>query len=150
MKTLIVYRSMLGSSKNYAIWLGNSLKAKIVKHSRIKNKDFDNYDQIILVGGTYAGWMSLDGFIRKKWNHLKGKKLILADVGLAQKDGLDTQKSWGKMLPEFREKAKMYKVPGKIGRLNEENVNQKNIKEIVDFAGGAGKIDNGKRKKTVV
>jgi menaquinone-dependent protoporphyrinogen IX oxidase len=150
MKTLIVYRSMLGSSKNYAIWLGKSLSAKIVRYDKIKNEEFDNYQQIILVGGTYAGWMSLDGFIRKKWDYLKGKKLILADVGLAQKDSPDTQKSWGKMLPEFRKKAKMYKVPGKIGRMNEENVSQKNIKEIVDFAGGTGRIVNGKRKKAVV
>ncbi len=150
MKTLIVYRSMLGSSKNYAIWMGKSLSAKIVKYSDVKNKELAEYDQIILVGGTYAGWMSLDGFIRRKWDYLKGKKLILADVGLAQKDSSDTQRSWGKMLPEFRKKAKMYKVPGKIGRLNEENVSEKNIKEIVDFARGAGKIVNGKRKKTVV
>jgi len=150
MKTLIVYRSMLGSSKNYAIWLGKSLSAKIVKYSEVKNKELADYDQIILVGGTYAGWMSLDGFIRKKWDYLKGKKLILADVGLTEKDSPDTQKSWSKMLPEFREKAKMYKVPGKIGRMNEENVSEKNIKEIVDFAGRAGKIVNGKRKKVVV
>jgi len=141
---------MLGSSKNYAIWLGKSLSAKIVKYSEVKNKELADYDQIILVGGTYAGWMSLDGFIRKKWDYLKGKKLILADVGLTEKDSPDTQKSWSKMLPEFREKAKMYKVPGKIGRMNEENVSEKNIKEIVDFAGRAGKIVNGKRKKVVV
>lgn len=140
MKTLIVYRSMLGSSKNYAIWLGKSLSAKIVRYDLVKNKELIDYDQIILVGGTYAGWMSLDGFIRKKWDYLKGKKLILADVGLAEKDSLDTQKSWGKMLPAFRKKAKMYKVPGKIGRLNEENVSQENIKDIVDFAGKDSKV----------
>jgi menaquinone-dependent protoporphyrinogen IX oxidase len=150
MKTLIVYRSMLGSSKNYAMWLGRSLGAKIIKYSEVKNKELADYDQVILVGGTYVGWMSLDGFIRKKWDYLKGKKLILADVGLAEKNSPETQKSWGRMLPEFREKATMYKVPGKIGRLNEENVSEKNIKEIVDFARETGKITNGKRKKVVV
>lgn len=134
MRTLIVYRSMLGSSKNYAIWLGKSLSAKIVKYSEVKDKEFEEYQQVILVGGTYAGWMSMDGFIRQKWNYLKGKKLILADVGLAEKNSPENKKSWGKMMPEFRKKAAMFKVPGKIGRLNEENVNEKSIKEVVDFA----------------
>ena len=44
----------------------------------------------------------------------------------------------------------MFKIPGKIGRLNEENVTEKNIREIVKFVGKDSKIDNGKRKKAVL
>jgi len=130
MEKIIVYRSILGSSKRYAYWLGEKLKIRVVKFNKVKKEELEEAKEIILVGGTYVGWMSLSGFIRKNWKYLKGKKLVMADVGLAKEKSEENKEAWEKLPIEFREEAKMFKIAGKIGRMNEENVKEENLNKV--------------------
>ena len=54
MKTIIVYKSFLGTTKKYAQWLASDLKADILTFSQVKNEIFEKHDTVIVASGTYA------------------------------------------------------------------------------------------------
>ena len=86
MKTVIVYRSILGTSRQYAEWLHEEIESDIFKFNRIKRRTLGNYDLIILCAGTYASWISLGGYFKRRWKLINDKKVILLVVGLAPID----------------------------------------------------------------
>lgn len=59
-KIAVVYKSKYGSSKKYAEWIADELKAELFEHSKIKKDDLLKYDTIIYGGGLYAGSISGD------------------------------------------------------------------------------------------
>ncbi|KKQ33614.1 MAG: hypothetical protein US49_C0001G0294 [candidate division TM6 bacterium GW2011_GWF2_37_49] len=75
MKTLILYKSKYGSSKQYAQWLNSEINSDIFELD--KCPDLSNYNLIILGGGSYFGKINGSDFISKNWNVLKTKKIIL-------------------------------------------------------------------------
>lgn len=131
MKYLIVYRSWLGSSKKYAQWLGEELNTEIKKYSQVGSKEIEEANKIILVGGTYAGWLSLGGFIAKYENLLNKKKTFFINVGMAPEDDPQTRTSWEKLPNEFRKTAKVYKITGRFPRGKEETVKKENLRKII-------------------
>ena len=131
MKYLIVYRSWLGSSKKYAQWLGEELNTEIKKHSQVGAKEIEAADKIILVGGTYAGWLNLNGFITKYESLLNKKKTFFVNVGMAPENDPQTKISWEKLPIEFRKTAKIYKIIGKFPKGKEDAVKKDNLKKII-------------------
>lgn len=131
MRYLIVYRSWLGSSKKYAEWLGEELKTEITKYNQANDKDIEKADKVILIGGTYAGWLSLNGFITKYEELLNKKKTYFVNVGMAPENDPQTKVSWEKLPTKFREKAKIYKIVGRFPGGKEGAVKKDNLRKII-------------------
>jgi len=86
MKTIILYTSKYGSTKKYADWLAAELscEAQETKHADIAK--VQQYDTVILSGGIYAGGIAGLSFIKKNYEKLKVKKLIVFAVGASPHD----------------------------------------------------------------
>lgn len=84
--TVVIYKSRYGSTKKYAQWISETLNADIFESSKIKSSGLEKYKTIIYGGGLYASGIAGFSLIRKTFNKLKGKNIILFTVGLANPD----------------------------------------------------------------
>lgn len=65
-KTIVIYKSKYGASKQYAQWIAEELECPAVSIDEVKKSDLKNYDKIIYGGGVQAGGIKeLDKFM--KW-----------------------------------------------------------------------------------
>lgn len=88
MKNIVIYKSNYGTTKHYAAWLADMLGCRAVSADGIKNVNLDEYDTIILGGGLYAGGIGGAAVLKKQWDAVKRKKVVVFTVGLA--DPADT------------------------------------------------------------
>lgn len=114
MRTIIVYRSVLGTTKHYAQWLSDALMADMIDFMHVNDTTFDDYDVTIVTSGTYAGKMPLVGFLQKHWEVLQDKKVIVMAVGIAPAEAKESQASYEQIPEEIREHITYFKVPGNI------------------------------------
>ena len=134
MRTAIVYRSFLGTTRKYAEWLHESIEASgLFKPGQVKDKKLAEYDLVIICAGTYAGWISLRGYLKKKWPVLQGKKVILLVVGLVPQEDTESTTAYMKIPENIRQEIRYFKVPGAWGSRNRENVKKENLQPVLDY-----------------
>jgi menaquinone-dependent protoporphyrinogen IX oxidase len=80
-KIAVIYRSGSGFTKNYATWLSEELHCDILQGKTTKVSDLLTYDTIIYGGGLYAIGISGFDLIKKNYEQLKDKHLIVFAVG---------------------------------------------------------------------
>ena len=132
MKTAIVYYSFLGSTKHYAHWLSNKIKADLYRMKEIYGKKLENYDQFIIMSGTYAGQMPINKYLQKNWEYLKDSNVIAIAVGAAPLDDEQIKLSF-ELIPEsIRSKIKFFKLPGQFFSINRDNVKPENLDIIMN------------------
>lgn len=137
MRTAIVYRSFLGSTKQYAEWLHESIESSdLFKSSKIGDRELAEYDLLIICSGTYVGWISLRGYLKKKWPVLQGKKVILLVVGMTPPEDDQSTAAYMKIPENIRQEIQYFKVPGTIGSKNRENVKKENLQPVLDYIQG--------------
>lgn len=81
--TAVIYRSVYGSTKQYALWLAEELGCEALEGSKLKAQDLAPYETLVFGGGLYAGGISGAGLLAKSAQVLAGKRLALFTVGLA-------------------------------------------------------------------
>ncbi|OQB12394.1 MAG: flavodoxin [Firmicutes bacterium ADurb.Bin193] len=81
MSTVIIYKSKYGTTEKYARWLAEDLECDLLKVSDAKANHLAQYDTIIYGGGLYAGGVIGFSFIKKNFEKLKDKKIVLFAVG---------------------------------------------------------------------
>ena len=86
MKTIVIYKSKYGSTKQYAQWIAESLDCAISSASDVKIDDLLEYDTIIYGGGLYAEIIAGVTLITKNLDKLKGKKIIVYTTGITPLD----------------------------------------------------------------
>jgi menaquinone-dependent protoporphyrinogen IX oxidase len=134
MKTAIFYRSFLGNSRNYALWLGKYLKTAVLGFNDFNNKTIKKYHTVVVISGTYAGWMPLTGFLQKHWEILKNKKVIVVSVGISPANVPYTKKTFQKIPPEILKKVKHFRIPGNMFGIKPlGDVEKENLKEVVKY-----------------
>lgn len=136
MKTLIIYKSYLGTTKKYAEWLVEETKGDIFQMKEKKKIDWNLYDKVVIMSGTYAGWMPLARFLKKNWDKIVNKKTVVIAVGAAPEDDPWSQKTYLKIPGTIRQKIKYFKIFGSmpkdeksVGQVKKENLNRI-IKEL--------------------
>ena len=82
-KTLIIYSSPYGTTKEYAKWIAEALNGDIYSINNFDQNVLNIYDTIILGSGLYAGKIKGIEIILKNYEILKNKKLIIFTCGLA-------------------------------------------------------------------
>lgn len=83
-RTVVIYKSKHGSTKQYAEWIGEELECPVISADDFSKKDFVNYDNIIYGGCVQAGGIQGFDLIKKamRWGRLDGKKVITFAVGI--------------------------------------------------------------------
>ncbi len=119
MKTLVLYKSKYGATKQYAMWIAESLNADIFEESELKKIDFNIYDKFVYGGGLYAGGINGIDSIVKNFDKIRDKKIIIFTVGLADTKNQDNinsiKNSINKALPsELIEKAQFFHLRGEM------------------------------------
>ena len=86
MSIVIIYQSKYGATKKYAEWLAEELPGDLVETKKATIEQIEKYDVIILGGGIYATGIAGISFLKKYYNRLKGKKIIVFAVGASPFD----------------------------------------------------------------
>ena len=118
MNSIIVYGSHYGTTKQYAEELSKRTNIKVISFKKI-NQQINDYDNIIYLGGLYAGGVLGMSKTLKKLNNISNKKIIIATVGLSDptdevnknniRNNIKTQ-----ITKEVFEKAKIFHLRGRI------------------------------------
>ena len=81
----VVYKSIYGTTKQYAEWIAEELDASLFKASSVKPTQLMDYDIIVYGGGLYAGGILGVKLVKKN----PCKSLIVFTVGLATPETTD-------------------------------------------------------------
>lgn len=81
MKTMVIYKSATGFTKKYAQWIAEELSAELFAAREVTLQQMEGYACIIFGGRLYA--VGIDGFnlIKKNYERLKGKRLLVFATG---------------------------------------------------------------------
>lgn len=100
MKTLILFRTKTGASKQYAQWLSEEIPDSTVEElNHVSIDRIAAYEQIVFVLPTYGGLIDGKDFLVSGWPKLDGKKVFLIAVGMVQQNESWSIKSYN-ILPE--------------------------------------------------
>jgi menaquinone-dependent protoporphyrinogen IX oxidase len=80
-KTLVLYFTRHGTTKEYAEWIASELNGDIYNIKNIQNNVLENYDTIILGSGLYAGKIAGLNIFISNYEKIKNKKLVLFTCG---------------------------------------------------------------------
>lgn len=140
MQTAILYRSIWGTTKQYAEWLHEEIDSSIFKYNKVNRRSLLSYDLVILCTATYASWISLNGFLKKNWDMLKDTKVVLLVVGSVPMDQKSSIKSYNKLPEEIRENIEYFKIIGKkFGYQNAEKIKRENLAPIIEYVQSVSK-----------
>ena len=81
-RTVVIYKSKHGSTRQYAEWIGEELQCPVIARDDFSKKDFDSYDNIIYGGHVQAGGIMGFDLIKKNMRRLQNKKIVVFAVGL--------------------------------------------------------------------
>ncbi|MGI5997438.1 MAG: flavodoxin domain-containing protein [Lutispora sp.] len=84
--TVVIYQSKYGSTKKYAQWLAEELSSDLIETKKASIEQIKKYDVIILGGGIYATGIAGISFLKKHYEKLKNKKVIVFAVGASPYD----------------------------------------------------------------
>ena len=137
MNNIIIYGSHYGTTERYAEELSKKTNIESVSFKEIAN--INHYDQIIYIGGLYAGGVYGMSKTLKKLNDISSKKIIIATVGLAdpknEKNIKNIQNHMKKQLDEdVFKNAKIFHLRGaidysKLGFIHKRTSNDKKTSE---------------------
>lgn len=94
MRKIVVYNSKTGYTKLYAQWISKKLNCDLKIAKNVKLEDLKKYDLIIYGGGLYAGGINGINLIKKNYEFLKDKKLIVFATGLSIGREAEIEKVW--------------------------------------------------------
>ena len=81
MSNIIIYGSHYGTTKQYAKELSRRTNIEAISFKNVK--EINDYDNIIYLGGLYAGGVLGMSKTIKKLNNILNKKIIIVTVGLS-------------------------------------------------------------------
>ena len=118
MNSIIIYGSHYGTTKQYAEELSKRTNIKVISFKKI-NQQINDYDNIIYLGGLYAGGVLGMSKTLKKLNNISNKKILIATVGLSdptdEVNKNNIRNNIKNQIPkEVLEKAKIFHLRGGI------------------------------------
>lgn len=81
MKTVVIYKSRSGFTKQYALWIQEELGCDLVELKKEDPRILQKYDTIIYGAGLYAIGINGVSFIRNNLENMKGKKIVVFTTG---------------------------------------------------------------------
>ena len=93
-KTVVIYKSNTGYTKKYAEWLADALKCDLMENQKMTVSRLNSYETVFLGGSIMAGMISGADFIKKNFEQLKQKKLVVYACGMDDLDQEGAKKIW--------------------------------------------------------
>ena len=117
MSNIIIYGSHYETTKQYAKELSRKTNIEAISFKNVQ--EINNYDNIIYLGGLYAGGVLGMSKTLKKLNNISSKKIIIATVGLSDpRDEINKNNIRNniknQISKEIFEKAKIFHLRGGI------------------------------------
>ena len=108
---VVVYQSRYGTTKQYADWIADELKADIFEKSKVNTKNLNSYDIVIYGGGLYASGISGAKLLTK----VHCEQMVVFTVGLANPENTDYSEIINKNFDaEIQKKIKIFHLRGGI------------------------------------
>ena len=133
MNKLIIYRSFFGTTKRYAELLREEIESDIAKYNKIDEQSLVKYDLVILCAGTYAGWISLGGYLKKHWNVLKNRKVVLIVIGAVPADDQWSMRSYEKIPEYIRQDIKYFKLPSQVDTKEVDKARKEKLTPVIEY-----------------
>lgn len=115
MKTLIVYKSQHGATKQYAEWIHEEVKdSDLFEADYFNTSNINKYSNIIIGSSVYGGQMASLPFLTANFDNIKDKKIFFFTVGLIPASNGMSKKMFETIPAEIREKIEYIKLPGQI------------------------------------
>jgi len=133
MKTAIIYKTVLGTTRQYAEWLKEEIEADLFDFDEADKEKLKDYDVVVVGSGTYATKMPLVGYLKKVWDIIKNRHVVILAVGAAPADDEITKQAYQTIPEEIREKAKYFKLQGKIWKKFKSEVRKENLDPVVGY-----------------
>lgn len=112
-KTVVVYKSKYGTTQTYAKWIADDVQADIFQPGEIDLAALQKYDTIVYCGGLYAGGILGFGRIKKNYQTLSNKRLIVVAVGATLKGEAAHQELKRRNLtPEMQDTVQFFSLRG--------------------------------------
>ncbi len=115
MKTVIIYRSKHGSTKEYAEYIYKNISgSEIFSVDKFDINTLDSYENVILGSSVYGGHTFYKDFLIKNWETLKGKRVFVFAVGMLDKDHTNSKSEYESIPEDIRGNIQYVKLPGRI------------------------------------
>lgn len=115
MKTVVIYKSKHGSTREYAEYIGkNIVGSKVFSIEEFDMKTLNSYDNVILGSSVYAGNTFYKEFLVNNWEILKEKKVFVFAVGILDKEHANSKSEYESLPEDIRSKIQYVKLPGRI------------------------------------
>ena len=121
----------LVTTKKYAHWLAEEVKAEIYKESEYSPDKIKEATTIVLMSGIYAANTPITKLLSKHWDDFAAKKVIVVAVGASPVDDKVRTDIYEKISKNTRKNIKYYNLRGKFFGVNKDEVKPGNLKEIV-------------------
>jgi hypothetical protein len=86
-----------------------------------------------LCAGTYVGWISLGGYLKKHWPVLKDKEVILIAIGVIPVDDKASIRSYNRIPENIRQVIKYFKLPSKVIAKDAGKVRKENLAPVIEY-----------------
>ncbi len=108
-KITVIYKSVYGTTKRYAEWIAEELKAPLFEAASVKPAQLMDYDVVVYGGGLYAGGIIGAKLVSKN----PCKSLVVFTVGLATPEITDYSAILNKnFTSEFLARTKIFHLHG--------------------------------------
>ena len=116
---LILYKSKYGSTKQYAEWLGASLSAPVKSVDEAGEQDLLHAKTVAIGGCVRVGKIMCAPFVKRHWNMLKNKRIILFSVSGTPPEKPEVMQYFEGSFPaDVRSSVRFFPLPGRHGPLN--------------------------------
>ena len=116
MKGLVIYKGKYGATKQYAMWIGQELQLPVASADRFPIDELPKYDYFILGSSVYIGKLEIKDWLKKNFDILRNKKIMLFQVAASPVEQIEKRESYNKasLPPSILKKIKFYYLPGRM------------------------------------
>ncbi len=115
MKTIILYKTKYGSTRDYAEFVHRNVPASTLADiSDFEVNTLGGYEVVIIGSRTYMGNIEAQHFLEANWDILQAKRVFLFAVGTIDPEAPASKESYQKIPQQIRDTIHYLKVPGRI------------------------------------
>jgi menaquinone-dependent protoporphyrinogen IX oxidase len=116
MKGLVIYKGRYGSTKQYAMWIGQQLELSVASTDHFPPDELSKYDYFIIGSSVYIGKLEIRNWLKRKFRVLQNKKIFLFQVAGAPVEDKEKREGFNKAsVPQaILSNAECYYFPGRM------------------------------------
>ena len=116
MKGLVIYKGKYGTTKQYAMWIGQELQLSVASADRFPIDELPKYDYFILGSSVYIGQLEIKKWVKKNLRILQNKKIFFFQVAGSPPEQIEKRESYNtaSLSPDILKKFQFYYLPGRM------------------------------------